>query len=187
MYLPENSSLVCDLRAILAYRGSRNFPTPLLSSPKMGRWVRFTPKSAPIVPKDGTMGALYSLKCSYRPQRWTDGRVLPHKVLLPVQVVDRWARFSPQSAPTGPSCGPAGAPAASAPQPVLVGSVQQKRKHRERASFFSCVSKQVMLPCVNHDAGRDGRHRDGHRHDAHDARHHVLSWLLLMQTRLRSG
>ena len=59
-YLPENRSLVCDLRAILAYRGRRNFP----------------------------------------------------KVLLPVQMMDRRARFLPQSAPAGPSCGPEGAASA---------------------------------------------------------------------------
>ena len=71
---PENRSLVCNLRAILAYRGSRHPP-----------------------------------KCSYRSKRWDDGRVFPLKVLLPVQVVDRRAHFSPQSAPSGPDDGPEGA------------------------------------------------------------------------------
>ena len=134
MYLPENSSLVCDLRAILAYRGSRNFPTPILSSPKMGRWVRFTPKSAPIVPEDGTMGALYSLKCSYRPRRWDDGRVLPPKVLLSSPKMGRWARFTPQGAPSGPSDGPEGAASAG-----CAASGEKKGSTANGLPFFDCV------------------------------------------------
>ena len=46
---------------------------------------------------------------SYRPRRWDDGCVLPPKVLLSSPKMDRRARFTPQGAPTGPSCGPMGA------------------------------------------------------------------------------
>ncbi len=61
----------------------------------------------------------------------------------------------------------------------------KKRKHFTVLPFF-IYAKQVILPCVNHDAGRDGRHRDGHRHDAHDARRHGRL-KLQMQKRLRWG
>lgn len=130
-YLPENRSLVCDLRAILAYRGSRNFPKVLLSSPKMGRWARFPPQSAPIVPEDGTIDA------------------------------------------PGAGC--------------AAGGQTKKGSTANGLPFSDCRVKQVMLPCVNHDAGLCGRRHGGHRHDAHGARRHALSWLLLMQTRLRWG
>ena len=53
--------------------------------------------------------------------------------------------------------------------------------------FSDCRVKQVMLPCVNHDAGHlCARRHDGHRHDAHDARRHGRL-KLQMQKRLRSG
>ena len=40
------------------------------------------------------MGAFFPSKCSYRSKWWTGGRVLPLKVLLPVQMVDRRAHLS---------------------------------------------------------------------------------------------
>ena len=74
----------------------------------------------------------------------------------------------------------------SADNPCRI-SETKKGKHRNPMPPFSdCVSKQVMLPCVNHDAGRDGHRRDGRHHDAHDARRRARL-ILQMQIRQRWG